>query len=236
MSRLMICLCLTLLVFSAPLMAADSDTEQEYLNADTAEPGWEPLKIELPKAMFIGTPKDISTPNLEKVTGKKRKPFLAPPGTTNLALDKSVSSSDTEPLYGDVELITDGDIEGTDGSFVELAAGPQWVQIDLEEVCTLHAIVFWHYHAEARIYYDVVIKTAEDPDFIMGVKTLFNNDHDNSAGLGVGKDKEYIDTNEGKLIDANGVKARYLRLYSAGNTSCDTSHYIEVKVYGKKGD
>jgi len=236
MSRLMICLCLTFLVFNAPLMAADSDTEQEYLNADTAEAGWEPLKIELPKAMFIGTPKDISTPNLEKVTGKKRKPFLAPPGSTNLALEKSVSSSDTEPLYGDVELITDGDLAGTDGSFVELAVGPQWVQIDLEEVCTLHAVVFWHYHAEARIYYDIVIKTAEDPDFIMGVKTLFNNDHDNSAGLGVGKDKEYIDTNEGKLVDASGVKARYLRLYSAGNTSCDTSHYIEVEVYGKKGN
>jgi len=235
MRQFTICLSLTLLVFSAPLLAADTCTEQEYLNAGTAEPDWVPLEIELPKAMFIGTPKDISTPNLEKVTGKKRKPFLAPPGTTNLARGKAVTSSDTEPLYGDVEQITDGDRHGTDGSFVELAKGAQWVQIDLEEVCPLYALVFWHYHAEPRVYYDVVIKTAEDPDFIMGVKTLFNNDHDNSAGLGVGKDKEYIDTNEGKLVDAGGVKARYLRLYSAGNTSCDTSHYIEVEAYGKKG-
>jgi hypothetical protein len=62
---------------------------------------------------------------------------------------------------------------------------------------------------------------------------VFNNDLDNSAGLGVGKDLHYIETNEGKLIDAKGVKARYVRLYSNGNSGNDLNHYIEVEVYGK---
>ena len=29
------------------------------------------------------------------------------------------------------------------------------------------------------------------------------------------------------------VKGRYVRLYSNGNTSNDTNHYIEVEVYGR---
>ena len=65
-----------------------------------------------------------------------------------------------------------------------------------------------------------------------GVTTIFNNDHDNTSGLGIGKDKEYIETNEGRLMDPRGVKARYVRLYSNGNTSNDMNHYVEVEVYG----
>ena len=78
-----------------------------------------------------------------------------------------------------------------------------------------------------------MVRTADDPDFITNVKTLFNNDHDNSSGLGVGKDKEYIETNTGKLVPGKSTKARYLRLYSNGNTSNELNHYIEVDVYGK---
>ena len=79
---------------------------------------------------------------------------------------------------------------------------------------------------------DVVVQVADDPDFIDNVKTLFNNDGDNSSGLGIGKDKAYWETNEGKLIDAKGVVARYVRLYSKGNTADDQNHYTEVEVYG----
>jgi hypothetical protein len=82
------------------------------------------------------------------------------------------------------------------------------------------------------VYRDVVVQVSDDKDFINGVTTLFNNDHDNTSGLGVGKDKEYIETYEGKLVDAKGVKARYVRLYSGGNTSNDMNHYVEVEVYG----
>ena len=90
----------------------------------------------------------------------------------------------------------------------------------------------WHFHKQPRIYFDVVIQAANDPDFVKQVTTIFNNDIDNSAGLGVGKDKHYVETSEGKLIDAKGVQARYVRLYSNGNNNNDLNHYIEVEVYG----
>ncbi|MBA7712477.1 hypothetical protein ES703_121454 [subsurface metagenome] len=79
----------------------------------------------------------------------------------------------------------------------------------------------------------MIVQVADDPDFITNVRTLFNNDIDNSAGIGVGDEMHYTETNEGRLIDAMGLKARYVRLYSNGNTSNDLNHYIEVEVYGK---
>jgi hypothetical protein len=192
-----------------------------------------PLNIELPKPMFVGTPKNIITANLEPQTGKKREPFLAPAGAFNVAFEKDITATDEEPIIGEIEMITDGDKEGADGSFVELGPDVQHVQINLEEVCEIYAIVVWHYHAQARVYKDVIVKVADDPDFLLNVTTIFNNDHDNSSGNGVGKDKEYIETNDGKLFDCKGIKTKYVRLYSNGNTTNDLNHYIEVEVFGK---
>ncbi|MGD8499561.1 MAG: hypothetical protein PVJ86_02875 [Phycisphaerales bacterium] len=201
--------------------------------ADTA--GLVPVEIKLPKPMFVGTPQDTKVPNLEKPLGKARPPFLAPEGTKNVALDKPVASSDEEPIIGEIDYITDGDKEAADGSYVELGPFVQHVTVDLEAMHEIYAILVWHYHKQARVYFDVVVQVADDPDFITNVKTLFNNDIDNSAGLGVGTDMHYTETNEGRLIDvlAKGIKARYVRLYSNGNTSNDLNHYIEVAVYGK---
>jgi hypothetical protein len=197
--------------------------------------GLVPVDIQLPRPMFVGTPQDTRVPNLEKPLGKPRPPFLAPSGTKNVALGKPVTSSDEEPIIGEIEMITDGDMEAADGSYVELGPFVQNVTIDLQAMNNIYAILLWHYHKEARVYFDVVVRVADDPDFITNVKTVFNNDVDNSAGLGVGKDMHYMETNEGKLIDvlAQGIKARYVRLYSNGNNSNDLNHYIEVAVYGK---
>lgn len=192
-----------------------------------------PIDIKLPKPMFIGTPQNIRVPNLEKPLGKPRPPFLAPVGTKNVALGKPVSSSDEEPIIGEIEMITDGDREAADGSYVELAPFLQNVTIDLGAEYDIYAILFWHYHKQARVYFDVVVQVADDPDFITNVRTLFNNDIDNSSGLGSGSDMHYVETAEGKLIDAKGVQARYVRLYSNGNSSNELNHYIEVEVFGK---
>jgi len=132
-----------------------------------------------------------------------------------------------------VAMVTDGDKDGGQGSFVELAPGLQWVQIDLGQPATIYAVLMWHYHAQARAYRDVVVRVSDDPNFADGVTTVFNNDHDNSSGLGAGKDMGYVETFEGKLIDCKGVAARYVRLYSKGNTSDDGNQYVEVEVYGK---
>jgi len=158
---------------------------------------------------------------------------LAPVGTENVALGKPVSSTDDEPFVGEIELITDGDKEAIDGSFVELSPFLQHVTIDLEDEYEIYAVAVWHYHKEARVYFDVVVQVAKDPDFISSVKTVFNNDIDNSAGYGAGKDKHYVETNEGKLIDAKAVHGRYVRLYSNGNSSDGQNHYIEVEAFGR---
>jgi hypothetical protein len=196
------------------------------------DPNKEELKLSLPKPMFVGTPRNIKTPNLEVVTGKPRGPFFVAKGTKLLSLKKPVTSSDMQPVIGELNFLTDGERSGEDGYFVELGPGKQWVQIDLQGEFALSAILVWHYHAQARVYRDVVVQISDDKDFISGVTTIFNNDHDNTGGLGLGKDKEYIETNEGKLFDAKGAKARYVRLYSSGNTSNDMNHYVEVEVYG----
>ncbi|MBN2312709.1 MAG: hypothetical protein JXM79_02195 [Sedimentisphaerales bacterium] len=208
--------------------------EAETPSSNTA--GYVPINIELPKPMFVGTPQDTKVDNLEKPLGKPRPPFLAPEGTKNVASGKSISGSDEEPIIGELEMITDGDKEAADGSYVELGPFVQYVTLDLEAMNEIYAIVVWHYHKQARVYFDVVVQLADDKDFITNVKTVFNNDIDNSAGLGVGKDMHYTETNEGKLIDLlsqGSPKARYVRLYSNGNTSNELNHYIEVEVYGK---
>ncbi len=192
-----------------------------------------PVEIKLPKPVFIGTPTNIQVPNLKKPLGKPRPPFYAPLGTVNVASGKPVASTDEEPIIGEIEYITDGDKEASDGSYVELGPFQQHITVDLEEECEIYAVLVWHYHKQARVYFDFIVQTADDADFISNVKTLFNNDIDNSAGLGIGKDMHYIETSEGKLVDGKGTKARYVRLYSTGSNANDLNNYIEVEIWGK---
>ena len=211
----------------------DETNNAQNTTSETDKSGWVPIDIKLPKAVFIGTPQDTRVPNLEKPRTEARPPFLAPEGTKNVAAGKPVTSSDEEPIIGELSYITDGDKEAADGSYVELGPLQQYVTIDLGQMYKIYAIVVWHHHMQAQVYYDVVVQVAEDADFVTNVRTVFNNDIDNSAGFGVGKDMHYTETNEGKLIDARGVPARYVRLYSNGNTSDDLNRYTEVEVYGK---
>jgi hypothetical protein len=195
-------------------------------------PGKEELRLKLPKPMFIGTPTNIRSANLEKITGKPRPPFFVPKGTVLLSAKKTVTSSDPQPVIGELDMITDGEKSGGDGYFVELGPGPQWVQIDLGASHPLYAILAWHYHTQARVYRDVIVQVSDDPAFKKGVTTIFNNDHDNTSKMGQGQQKEYVEVAEGRLFDPNGAKGRYVRLYSNGNTSNDLNHYVEVEVYG----
>jgi hypothetical protein len=190
------------------------------------------LEVDLPKPGYLGTPPNVRLKNLEPARKPGQMP-LVPKGTVNLALKKRVASSDKEPIVGEVELVTDGDKNTKDGCFVEFGPDKQWVQIDLGAKCDIYAMLIWHYHKEWRVYRDVIVQTADDPDFVTGVKTVFNNDRDNTAKMGTGKDKEYAEDNLGKLIVCKDVQARYVRLYSSGNTSTDMNHYTEVEVYGK---
>jgi hypothetical protein len=197
-----------------------------------APAGKEELKLKLPKPMFVGTPTNLRSPNLEKVTGKSRGAFYVPKGTVLLSLKKKITSSDNAPVIGELDMINDGEKSGGDGFFVELGPTPQWIQVDLGASHPLSAILLWHFHSQARVYRDVIVQVSDDATFKSGVTTVFNNDHDNSAKLGAGPDKEYIEVAEGRLIDPKGAKGRYVRFYSNGNTTNDLSHYVEVEVYG----
>jgi hypothetical protein len=192
-----------------------------------------PIPIKLPKPMFEGTPENLAVPNLMKPLGRPRDPFLAPAGVTNVAKDKPVVSSDMEPVIGEIEQVTDGDKKGADGSYVELGPALQHVTIDLGAPHEVFAVLFWHFHKTPRVYLDVVVRLADDAAFTKNVRTIFDNDHDDTSGLGAGKDKNYVETAEGKLVDAKGARARYVRLYSNGNSANELNHYVEVEVYGR---
>lgn len=191
-----------------------------------------PLVTELPKPVIVGTPVPMKVANLEPARQGARPAFLVPAGAKNLALNQPVTSSDAYPLLGDPELVTDGDKDGSEGSFVELAGGTQWIQIDLGRAADINALVVWRFHSQKRVYLGCVVQISDDPDFISGVTTVFNSDLKNISGRGPGKDLAYIETHEGRIIDAKSTKGRYVRLYSHGNTSNSLNHYIEVEVWG----
>ena len=191
-----------------------------------------PAPIELPKPGQEGTPPNFNIPNLEKPSNKPRAPFLVPPDVTNVAKGKKVTSSEKDPLVGDLTMITDGDTEQVEGNDVELGPGVQWIVIDLASPQEIYGILFWHYF-QPRVYYSVIVQTADDEAFKQNVQTWFNNDINNKAGLGAGKNLNYIESYEGKLVDAKGVRARYVRLYSAGSNANALNHYVEVEVFGR---
>ena len=127
-----------------------------------------------------------------------------PKGTVLLSAKKKVTSSDMQPVIGELDMITDGEKSGGDGYFVELGPGPQWVQIDLGASHPLSAILAWHYHSQARVYRDVIVQVSDDPAFKTGVTTVFNNDHDNSSKLGAGQGQGVHRGRRGQAVRPEG--------------------------------
>ena len=190
------------------------------------------IKPEMPKPLFVGTPlpQTDAPPNLDK-SGVPILEIKVPEGVTLLSKGKPVSSSDTAPI-GEPSLATDGDKQGDDGYFVDLMPGKTWLQVDLGESKEIWLLWVWHFHKQNVIYKDVVAQVSDDAEF-KAFTTVFNNDFDNSAGFGVGADKSYIETNNGRPMPVNGIKGRYVRFWSNGRDLDDTNQYIEVEVYGK---
>jgi hypothetical protein len=232
----------------APKLVEDIPTDIEYPKAEyqgtlppaTSKPRKPrkrvkkvPLVVKYPVAEFGGTPVPVNEPNIEKPTGKPPVTAMLPRGTVNLAAGKPVSSNELLPVVGTLDMVTDGSKSGKDGFNVDLGFGRKWVQIDLQSVCSVSAVGVWHYHKEARAYRDVIVQMSNDPDFIK-YTTIFNSDHDNSSGMGIGEDFGYVETRHGRFIWCPKPQtARYVRLYSKGNTSNDQNHYIEVEIYGR---
>jgi hypothetical protein len=195
-----------------------------------------PIPLVLPAPALKGTPQNLPTNTSAPLfTDKAPAPFYAPKGVKNVALGKPVTSSNPTPFQGDLQQITDGKKQAFEENVVMLRKGMQWVQIDLQSEYNLYAIVVWHDFTSAAVYRDVIVQVSDDPEFETGVHTLFNNDQSNHSGMGAGTDREYFEnplTGEGKLVDAKGTKARYVRCYSHGSTDSALNTYIEIEAYG----
>lgn len=224
-----------------PLQAAFATSCFLVLRAGAADgtkasaSGLAPLPLELPAPTIKGTPPDnpAKGPNIETLDLLKvRPPFLAPAGVRNVASKKKVTVSDPKPRNGEPSMVTDGSKEANDDDVLELHKGVQWAQVDLEAPQQIHALVVWLDHRYYQLIHDVVVQVADDEGFTKNVRTVFNNDIDNSAKLGAGQDKEYWETKEGKLIDTKGATARFVRCTTNGGTESGVNCYTEIEVWG----
>ena len=189
----------------------------------------------LPKPTFEGTPIDVRSPYLEAYRGDGVPPpsLLVPEGTRLLSRGCVVTCNDPDVKKRDLALVTDGNKQYSTSAYLELAPGVRWVQLDLGTNAEIHAVCLWRERSEQCVCRDTVVQVSEDPAFAKGVTTLFNNDYDNSAGLGKGVDKEYYEDHFGRRISGLGIKARHVRVTSNGNTSDPYNHFTEIEAYGK---
>lgn len=192
-----------------------------------------PLKIKLPDPVFSGTPKDAPAGVDMEPMPTKPPTFMVPADVRNIAPGKRITSSDKSAPSSALLKLTDGNKDATEDGVLLLRKGLQWVQFDLGAPNEIFVIAIWHAHDIAKVYRSVIVQVADDPDFTTNVRTVYNNDRDNSSGIGAGTDRQYFETFMGKMIDAKGVKARYVRLYSHGSTDSAMNEYTEVEIYGR---
>jgi hypothetical protein len=191
----------------------------------------EPLVLKLPGHTPKGTPEDLPKGStVEPMPTKAPKPIDVPKGVVNVALNKPVTSS-VAPFLGELSQVTDGMKEPFDEQAVEMKKGLQWVQVDLGQSFAIHAIAMWHDHRYVQAMHDVILQVSDDPEFKKDVTTLYNNDTDNSSGLGVGTDREYFELEYGRVVPAKGVKARYVRGYTQGGSLSALNCWQEIEVY-----
>jgi hypothetical protein len=145
----------------------------------------------------------------------------------NAAKNKTVKGS---YIAGDPNVMVDG-IKNDTAAFVGNGDGLKWLQIDLGRSYDINRVNIWHYFGDGRTYHDVIVQVSNTEDFSSGVTTVFNNDKDDTAGIGMGNENEYAETEDGKSIPFDTVNARYVRLYSNGSNANEYNHYVEVEVW-----
>jgi hypothetical protein len=193
-----------------------------------------PLELKLPAPAFKGTPKELPEGMVvEPLSDKPRPALMVPAGCVNLVAGVIPSSTDTNSTPAKLGKITDGNKDAYEENILLLRKGVQKVQFDLGKPAELHAIVIWHAYDALKIYRSVVVQVADDAGFTKNVRTLFNNDTENKAEQGVGTDRQYFETHEGKLISAKGEKAQFVRMFSRGSTESALNEYTEVEIWGK---
>ncbi|NEW04977.1 hypothetical protein GK047_02955 [Paenibacillus sp. SYP-B3998] len=156
--------------------------------------------------------------------------LLAPDASAasqNVAAGKVITSNAT---LTNKALATDG-VSNDSNSFAEAASGLKYIQIDFGASYSINKVNLWHYFSDGRTYKDVIVRLSSSSTFGSGTTTVFNNDTNNSAGLGTGTNAEYAETSAGKTITFNPVNARYLRIYSNGSSVNAYNHFVEVQAW-----
>ena len=156
-------------------------------------------------------------------------------GLKNLAQGLTPTTNGTS---SNIARATDGAL--SDDKSWTLGDGLKWAQLDLGGSQRVDSLRIWRHHenygdnAVRRRYHDVIYQLSDDPAFSSGVTTVFNNDLDNSAGLGTGTDGEYDETPTGRIVHFAPVTARYVRLYSndyrRGRKEKEGNGYVEIMV------
>ena len=219
-------------VLSKALFIAGCATLLMAVSVPAAEKGATvPLALNLPMHTLKGTPQDLPKgPGVEPLSDVAPTPIQVPKDVQNVAAGKTVTSS-VPPFQGDLKQVTDGKKEPFDDDVVEFKKGTQWVQVDLGHSFAIHAIAMWHDHRYIQAVRDVILQVSDDPEFKTGVTTLYNNDTDNTSGLGVGTDREYFELEFGRVVPAKGINARYVRGYTRGSNQSAINSWQEIEVY-----
>ncbi|HZG76888.1 MAG TPA: choice-of-anchor Q domain-containing protein, partial [Paenibacillus sp.] len=125
--------------------------------------------------------------------------------------------------------------------------GPKWAQVDLGQaysVARLNIRNDWGASGTYRTGKDLIVQLSNDPTFASGVTTVFNNDGDNSSGLGAGADAEYVEPGDGSgkdILLADPVSARYVRYWANGHVRVNgtvnaVATPIEIEAYADPQD
>jgi hypothetical protein len=166
----------------------------------------------------------------------------------NVARNKAVTTNAATTSNQPLSALTDGVTARDKYVLYSVSTGPKWAQVDLGrayDITRLNVRSDWGSSAGVyRTTRDVVVQLSNDPDFATGVVTVFNNDADNSSGLGAGTDAEYLEPADGSGKDihlASTVNARYVRFWANGHVRVNgqlnlVNTPIEIEAYADPED
>ena len=137
-------------------------------------------------------------------------------GSTNLALNATVTSSVTSDYGRPISRITNGNTDTED--YFEAQPGTAYVTVDLGSPQLVGRVVSWHFYGNPRSYNNNLIQTSVDGSTWT---TLFN-----SAVAG-----PFIETASGHSISFPVTQVRYIRDTITGSSSNPGNHWVEIQAY-----
>ncbi len=156
-------------------------------------------------------------------SGKRTQAVPATPvSSPNLALRKPVTCSfPGTHTHGTAEQVVDGE---TGSHFGYGHAGWAWIQVDLGAPAELTHLKVWHYFRDKRTYNGNCIALSLTGKFEGEETVVFDSDRDGA----------YQETQAGKTFTFKPVRARYIRNWLNGNTSNDTSQWVEIQAFARQ--